>query len=133
MRRPVAGRVEPVDLEAGHQLREALPGDAQLARGAGDAAMAPQGVADHRALQALARLGERRPALGGHGLPEGGRQGVGADGAVAGSGDGQVGEHVLQLADVAGPRVRRQGGHRLARQCRAAAGRRRECPSSSGR
>ena len=54
---------------------------------------------------------------------EGGRQGVWASGAVAGSGDGDVGQHVLQLPDVTGPGVR---GHRLPRQRRSAAGRRRD-------
>ena len=58
--------------------------------------MPAEGVADHRAFEVLAGLGERPPPFGGDGLPEGGRQGVGADGAVAGSDDGEVGEDVLQ-------------------------------------
>ena len=43
--------VRPVSLEAGHQLREALAGDAQLAGGAEDAVVAAEGVADHRAFE----------------------------------------------------------------------------------
>ena len=54
MRRPVTARVEPVDLEAGHQLRQPLAGGAKLAGGAGDAPVPAEGVADHRAFEVLA-------------------------------------------------------------------------------
>lgn len=83
--RAVAARIEAVDLEPGHQLREALAGDAQLADGAGDAPVPAERVADHHALQVLADLGEGRLPLG-----RGRRKGAGADPAVAGSGDGFV-------------------------------------------
>lgn len=52
--RAVPDGVEVVDLEAGHQLREALAGDAQLARSAGDAAVANQDVGNHSAFEILA-------------------------------------------------------------------------------
>ena len=60
-------QIEPFD----HELRQPLAGDAQLPGGAGDAAVAPQGVAHHRAFE-VAGLDERRPALGASGPPEGG-------------------------------------------------------------
>ena len=70
------------------------------------------------------------PGVAGDRSPEGGRQGVGA---VARAGDREGGEHVLQLADVAGPGVGRQGGHRLVGQRRAAAGRPRRPAAVGGR
>ena len=51
------------------------------------------------------RLGERRPTLGGDFPLDGGGEHVRADRPVERPGDGQVGQHVLQLPDVARPRM----------------------------